>query len=77
MGGLYAGGVLGLAKIFRKFTPQEGQKIILITVGLSDPDEPEKRENIRKAIQNSFHQIYCIRQNSFIFAAGSIIKDFL
>ena len=51
MGGLYAGGVLGLAKIFRKFTPQEVQKIILITVGLSDPDEPENRENIRKAIQ--------------------------
>ena len=61
MGGLYAGGVLGLAKTFRNFSLQDGQKIILITVGLSDPDEPENRQNIRKAIQkqlpsNLFYQ---------------------
>ena len=61
MGGLYAGGVLGLAKTFRHFSLQDGQKIILITVGLSDPDEPENRQNIRKAIQkqlpsNLFYQ---------------------
>lgn len=51
MGGLYAGGVLGLAKTFRGFSLRDGQKIIFITIGLSDPDEPENRHNIRMSIQ--------------------------
>lgn len=51
MGGLYAGGVLGLAKTFRCFSLRDGQKIIFITIGLSDPDEPENRHNIRMSIQ--------------------------
>ena len=51
MGGLYAGGVLGMAKSLRGFSFQNGQKLIIVTVGLADPDESENRENIRTSLQ--------------------------
>ena len=50
-GGLYAGGVLGLAKTLRNFSLQNGQKLILVTVGLADPNEPENQHNIRTSLQ--------------------------
>ena len=51
MGGLYAGGVVGLAKALRGFSIQNGQKLILVTVGLADPDESKNRDNIRTSLQ--------------------------
>ena len=51
LGSLYAGGVLGLAKTLRNFSLQDGQKLILVTVGLADPNEPENRHNIRTSLQ--------------------------
>ena len=51
LGGLYAGGVLGLAKTLRGLSLQDGQKLILVTVGLSDPSEPENQHNIRTSLQ--------------------------
>lgn len=51
LGGLYAGGVLGLAKTLRGFSLRDGQKLILITVGLADPSEPENQHNIRASLQ--------------------------
>lgn len=51
LGGLYAGGVLGLAKTLRNFSLQNGQKLILVTVGLADPNEPENQHNIRTSLQ--------------------------
>ena len=51
MGGLYAGGVSGLAKTLRSFSLQDGQKLLLVTVGLADPDKPENRLHIRTSLQ--------------------------
>ena len=51
LGSLYAGGVLGLAKTLRNFSLQEGQKLLLVTVGLADPSEPENQHNIRTSLQ--------------------------
>lgn len=51
LGSLYAGGVLGLVKTLRHFSLQNGQKLILVTVGLADPNEPENRNNIRTSLQ--------------------------
>ena len=42
LGSLYAGGVLGLAKTLRNFSLQEGQKLLLVTVGLADPHRAGK-----------------------------------
>ncbi|HIZ44538.1 MAG TPA: flavodoxin domain-containing protein [Firmicutes bacterium] len=52
LGGLYAGGVLGLSKTLAGFSNQAvPPKMILVTVGLSDPEEAENQENIRRALQ--------------------------
>ena len=51
LGGLYAGGVLGLARTLPGCSLHEGQRLILVTVGLADPNEPENRENIRTYLQ--------------------------
>ncbi len=51
LGGLYAGGVMGLVKTLRDFSLKDGQKRILVTVGLADPNEPENRDNIRASLQ--------------------------
>ena len=51
LGGLYAGGVLGLAKTLRGFSLRDGQKLLLVTVGLADPNDQENRDNIRATLQ--------------------------
>lgn len=51
LGGLYAGGVLGLTQTFRNFSLKNGQTLILVTVGLSDPSQPETQENLRHSLQ--------------------------
>ena len=51
LGGLYAGGVLGLSKTLGGVSLQNGQKLLLVTVGLADPNEPENRDNIRASLK--------------------------
>lgn len=49
MGGLYAGGVLGLKKTVGKMTDK--QELIIVTVGVTDPNETEYFNEIRKSIK--------------------------
>lgn len=51
LGALYAGGILGLAKTMRGLSLREDQKLILATVGLADPNEPDNRDNILASLQ--------------------------
>ena len=51
IGGLYAGGVRGLTKTLRNFHLRDNQKLILVTVGLANPNEQENRDNIRVSLQ--------------------------
>ena len=51
LGGLYAGGVLGLAKTLRHFSLQPGQTLLIATVGLADPGDPATRANLRASLQ--------------------------
>lgn len=51
IGALYAGGVLGLARTLRSLSLRDGQRLVIVTVGLADPDIPQNRENIRNALQ--------------------------
>ena len=51
LGGLYAGGVLGMSKTFKKLNDMNNRKIILVTVGLADPKNAENINNIRNAIK--------------------------
>ncbi|HIS19032.1 MAG TPA: hypothetical protein IAC02_10550 [Candidatus Coprovivens excrementavium] len=60
LGGLYAGGVLGLSKTIKKMNTISNKKIIIVTVGLSDPiDEVNKkniRDNIKRQIPKEFFE---------------------
>lgn len=49
MGGLYAGGVLGLKKTVGKMT--DNQELIIVTVGVTNPNETEYFSEIRKSIK--------------------------
>lgn len=47
LGGLYAGGVKGLAKTVRKVDPTVCRRLAVITVGLADPEDEKNVRNIR------------------------------
>ena len=49
MGALYAGSVLGLKKTVSKMSPQ--QELVIVTVGLVDPTDPENIDYIRHSIK--------------------------
>ena len=51
LSGLYAGGVLGMSKTFKKLNDMTNRRIILVTVGLADPKNTENINNIRNAIK--------------------------
>ena len=51
LGGLYAGGVLGMTKTIKKLRDFSNKKIIIVTVGLSDPTDEVNKNNIRNNIK--------------------------
>lgn len=50
LGALYAGGVLGLKKTIGKITPN--QELIIVTVGLADPNDSDNVKSIRNSIKS-------------------------
>ena len=52
LGGLYAGGVLGMSKTLKKLNEISNKNIIIITVGLADPTDEKNINNIRNNIKN-------------------------
>ena len=50
VGSLYAGGVLGLAKTLKRYSANDLKKILIITVGIADPNDIENVENIKDSI---------------------------
>lgn len=52
VGALYAGGVLGLDKTLKLIKDTDYTQLIIITVGLADPQGPENVEHIRTGIKN-------------------------
>lgn len=51
MGGLYAGGVLGLSKTIKLISPNSNQTIIIATVGLADPKDKANTDSIKGSIK--------------------------
>ena len=52
LGSLYAGGVLGMSKTLKKLNNISNKKILIATVGLSDPTDEVNKNNIRNNIKN-------------------------
>ena len=51
IGGLYAGGVLGMSKTLNKLNNISKKTIIIVTVGLADPTDTENINNIRNNLK--------------------------
>ena len=51
LGGLYAGGVLGMSKTLKKLNKISNKTIILVTIGLADPIDEKNINNIRNNIK--------------------------
>lgn len=56
VGALYAGGVLGLSKTMKKIKEPRNVKIMIITVGLADPNDKINEMNIRGNIKKQISQ---------------------
>lgn len=56
IGALYAGGVLGMTKTFNKLLSIDNKKIIIATVGLSDPTDKVNTENIKNGIKRGLQK---------------------
>ena len=52
LGALYAGGVLGMSKTLKKLNNISNKKILIATVGLSDPTDEVNKNNIINNIKN-------------------------
>ena len=52
IGALYAGGIMGLRKTLGGLTPDSGRRLIIVTVGLADPQIPENRVNILSSLRS-------------------------
>ena len=50
IGGLYAGGVLGLKETITKFSLTSNQKLIVFTVGLADPKNKANTDDIKHSL---------------------------
>lgn len=65
VGGLYAGGVLGMKKTFSKMSHCQSKKIIIVTVGLADPLDSENTDNIKNSMKRQLsNKLY---QHAHIF----------
>ena len=56
LGGLYAGGVLGMSKTLKKLNNILNKTIILATIGLADPTDEKNINNIRNNIKNQLQK---------------------
>ena len=65
LGGLYAGGVLGMAKTLKKLNNFQDKNIIIATVGLADPSDNTNEFNIRNNIKSQLKKE--IFENAKIF----------
>ena len=74
LGGLYAGGVVGLAGTLRGLTLRSGQRLILVTVGLADPGDTANRAHICTSLQKQLPPSWLTGRRSFTSAADRLFK---
>ena len=77
IGALYAGGVLGLARTLRSLSLRDGQRLVIVTVGLADPDIPQNRRISGTPCKNRFPPSYMAEQRFSICGAPLIIRRYL
>ncbi len=70
LGALYAGGVMGMTKTFKKITDVSSKKIILATVGLADPTNTENTEHIKNSIKRQLKEDILAQTKIFHLRGG-------
>lgn len=70
VGGLYAGGVWGLSAALKKLPADSHTELILLTVGLADPEDPKNRENIKASVQKQIPDRIFQRTQIFYLRGG-------
>ncbi len=56
IGSLYAGGVTGMQKTFKKLTKVKDKKIIIATVGIADPENKENTDHIKDGMKGQLSE---------------------
>ncbi len=69
-GGIYAGGILGMSKTFKRLKNLSDKKLIIVTVGLSNPEEKENIKNIRDNIERQLSGEIIARAKIFHLRGG-------
>ncbi len=70
LGALYAGGVMGMTKTFKKITDVSSKKFILATVGLADPTNTENTEHIKNSIKRQLKEDFLAQTKIFHLRGG-------
>ena len=70
LGALYAGGVLGMSKTLKKLNNISNKKILIATVGLSDPTDEVNKNNIRNNIKNQIPKEFLEKAKIFHLRGG-------
>jgi menaquinone-dependent protoporphyrinogen IX oxidase len=70
LGGLYAGGVLGLAKTIKLLPKDSKQTILIVTVGLADPNDKKNTDDIKLSLQKQIPKDIYERAKIFHIRGG-------
>lgn len=70
LGGLYAGGVLGLSKTIKLFPLNNSKDLTIITVGLADPEDNTNTDSIKSSIQKQIPKDIYERAEIFHLRGG-------
>lgn len=70
IGALYAGGVMGMKKVFKSMKNCSAHKIIIATVGLADPNDKENIDTIRKGMEGQLPEEVFANANIFHLRGG-------
>ena len=65
IGALYASGVLGMSKTFKNLSEIKNKKIVIATVGLSDPTDIKNTNNIKSSMKKQLSN--GIYDNAYIY----------
>ncbi|MBP3273260.1 MAG: hypothetical protein J6M17_13710 [Ruminococcus sp.] len=70
IGSLYAGGILGMKKTFRKIRDIKNKNFIIATVGLGDPSEKSSTEAIKRGLKRQLPENIFKRAHIFHLRGG-------
>ena len=75
LGGLYAGGVLGMSKTLKKLNNIDNKEIVISTIGLADPTDKENIEAIENHMKKQLSEELFVKSKIFHLRGGIVYKN--